>query len=183
LIYALPPLTVLLVLSNPKNYGHFFQIVRQQNITEMALMMGLFGVLGVLLVYCAWVAFDAASSFLRTWQAYQFQRRSEHGFGLVLLEQGLVGRLIDNIDNHNCLWLPRKAITDIIWQPIREEGAKRSRWVYRTRLCYVTQRQGKQEERWLTLKGHMVKTGYPAGNPKSDRALFGQLYDWWKTPE
>jgi hypothetical protein len=95
----------------------------------------------------------------------------------------LVARLIDNIDHHNCFWLPKKAIADIIWQRIREEGAKHSRLVYRTRLCYVTQHQGKPQKRWLTLKGHMVKTGYPTRDSRGDRALFDHLYAWWQTPE
>lgn len=183
LMYALPPLTLPLVLLNLKNYDRFFQIVRQQNVGETALMVGLFGVMGVLLVYCAWMAFDAASAFVRTWQAHQLQRRNQHGFGLVLLERGLVARLINNIDHHNCFWIPQEAIADIIWQRIREEGVKHSRWVYRTRLCYVTEHQGKPQKRWLTLNGHMVKTGYPTGNSRCDRALFDQLYAWWQAPE
>ena len=146
-------------------------------------MMGLFGLLSLLLIHCARMAFSGASCFIRTWQAHQLQRRSKHGFGLVLLEQGLVARLIDNIDNHNCFWLPREAIADIIWHRIREEGAKHSRWVYRTQLCYVTEHRGKQQKRWLTLKGHMVKMGYPTSDSKSDRALFDRLYDWWQAPE
>ena len=183
LMYALPLLTLPLVLFNPKNYGRLFQIVRQQNAVENALMMGLFGLLGVLLGYLAWMAWDGGSSFVRTWQAQQLQRRSEHGFGLVLLEHGLVARLIDNIEGHNCFWLPRNAIADIIWQRIREEGAKHSRWVYRTQLCYVTEHRGKQQKRWLTLKGHMVRTGYSTGDARGDRALFERLYDWWQAPE
>ena len=183
LMYALPPLTLPLVLFNPKNYGRFFQIIRQQNAVENALMMGLFGLLSMLMIYSAWMAFDGGSSFVRTWQAHQLQQRNEHGFGLVLLEQGLVARLIDNIDGYNCFWLPREAIADIIWQRIREEGAKHSRWVYRTRLCYITEYRGKQQQFWLTLKGHMVKTGYPTGDSRGDRALFDHLYDWWQTPK
>ncbi|MGB3493202.1 MAG: hypothetical protein WBA57_10765, partial [Elainellaceae cyanobacterium] len=89
------------------------------------------------------------------------QRRSEHGFGLVLLERGLVARFIDNIDGRNCIWLPREAIADIIWHRIREEGVKHSRWVYRTQLCYVAEHQGKRQKRWLTLKGRMVHMGCP----------------------
>lgn len=183
LMYALPVLTLPLVLFNPNNYGRFFQVVRQQSIGETALMMGLLGLTGILLAYCAWMAWDGGSSCVRTWQAHQLQRRNEHGFGIVLLEQGVVARLIDNIDGHNCLWLPRESIEDIMWQRIREEGAKHSRWVYRTRLCYVTEHQGKQQKRWLTLKGHMVKTGYPTGDSRGDRALFDQLYAWWQAPE
>jgi len=68
LMYALPPLTLPLILLNSKNYGRFFQIVRQQNMGETTLMVGLFGILGVLLVYCAWMAWDGGSSFVRTWQ-------------------------------------------------------------------------------------------------------------------
>jgi hypothetical protein len=188
LIYALPPLTLPLGFFNqwvqePESYVRFFQTVRQQNTGEMALMVGLLVLGGVLLIYCAWIAWDGGSSFVRTWQAHQLQRRSEHGFGLVLLEQGLVARLIDNIEGYNCIWLPREAIVDIIWQRIREEGAKHSRWVYRTRICYVAERQGKRQKRWLTLKGHMVQTGCPIGNSKGDLFLFNRLYDWWKSPE
>jgi hypothetical protein len=183
LMYALPPLALPVILFNLENYGRFFQIVRQQTAVENALMMGLFGLLGVLLVYLAWMAWDGGSSFIRTWQAHQLQQRNEHGFGMVLLEHGMAARLIDNIGGHNCFWLPRKAIADIIWQRIREEGAKHSRWVYRTRLCYVTEHRGKQQKRWLTLRGDMVKTGYPMGDSKGDRALFDRLYDWWQTSE
>lgn len=187
LIYALPPLTIPVALLNqlvqkPESYGRFFQTIRQQNAGEMVLMLGLFGVLGVLLVYCAWVAWDGGSSFVRTWQAHRLQRRRNHGFGLVLLEWGLVARLINNIDGKNCLWLPREAIANIIWHRIREEGAKHSRWVYRTQLCYVTEHRGTPQKRWLTLKGHMVKTGTSTEN-KSDRVLFDQLYEWWRSPD
>jgi hypothetical protein len=182
LMYALPPLTLSLVLFNPKNYGRFFQIVRQQNVGETALMVGLFGVLSVLMGYLTWMAFDGGSSFVRTWQAHQLQRRNEHGFGLVLLEHGIAARLIGNIEGHNCFWLPQEAIADIIWQRIREEGAKHSRWVYRTRLCYVKEQRGKQQKCWLTLRGDMVKTGYPTGDSRGDRALFDRLYDWWQAP-
>jgi hypothetical protein len=188
LMYALPPLTLPLALVNqwvrePESYGHFFQTVKQQNMGGAVLMVSLFGIAGILLVYCAWMAWDGCSSFVRSWQAHQLQRRDEHGFGIVLLERGLVARLIDNIDGHNCLWLPREAIANIIWQRIREEGAKHSRWVYRTQLCYVTEYRGKPQKRWLTLKGHVVKTGHPVGHESGDRALFEWLCDWWQATE
>ena len=182
-IYALPPLTLPWVLLNPKTYGRFFQIIRQQNLAETAFMLGLLALGGILLVYCAWIAWDTCSSFVRTWQAHQLQRHSEHGFGLVLLERGMVARLIDNIDFHNCFWLPREAIANIIWQQVREEGAKHSRWVYRTQLCYVTEDQGKQQKRWLTFKGYMFKTGYPTWDSRGDRALFEQFQAWWQAAE
>ncbi len=148
----------------------------------MVLMMGLFGLIGLLLIYCAWMAWDAGSSFVRTWQAHQWQGHRKHGFGLVLLEQGLVARLIDNIEGRNCFWLPRETIADIIWQGVREEGAKHSRWVYRTRLCYITENQGHSQECWLTLKGYMVKINHSAGDLRGDRALFDRLYNWWQMP-
>ncbi len=184
LIYALPPLTLPLVLvQKPEDYRRFFQIVRQQTWVETVLMAGLFGLLGLLLVYCAWMAWDAGCSFVRTWQAHQWQRHHEHGFGLVLLERGVVARLIDNIEGRNCFWLPREAIADIRWQRLREAGAKHSRWVYRTRLCYVTDNQGKRQQCWLTLKGSTLKTGYSPGDARGDRALFNQLHDWWQAAE
>ena len=181
-IYALPPLTlpvacVLQFVQQPESYVRFFQIFRQQNVVEMALMLGLLALLGLLLIYCAWVSWNGASAFVRTWQAHQLQRRNRNGFGLVMLPDGLVARLIDNIDGHNCFWFPREAIADIIWQRIREEGAKHSRWVYRTRVCYLSEHKGKTQKYWLTLKGQMVKTGHPTGDVRSDRALYDQLYD------
>lgn len=172
-----------LVLFNPNQYGHLFQIVRQQTVGETTLMLGLFGLLGGLLLYCAWMAFDAGSSWVRTWQAHQWQRRHKHGFGIMLLDQGLAARLIDNIHGYNCFWLPRDAIADILWQRIREEGAKHSRWVYRTQLCYIIEHQGNPQQRWITLEGRMVKLGYPSWDAKRDRALFDRLYAWWKMLE
>lgn len=183
LMYALPPLTLPLVLLNPENYGRLFQIIKQQNALENSLMAGLFGLLGTLLVYLAWMACEGAASFVRTWQAHRWQKCHGHGFGLVLLEWGMVARLINNIDGRNCLWLAREAIADIVWQRIREEGAKHSRWVYRTRLCYITEHRGKQRKCWLTLRGDIVKTGPLPGHLKSDRALFEHLYNWWQRPD
>jgi hypothetical protein len=185
LIYALPPLMLPPMLlyqwvRYPDRYQRFWQTVQQQNAVENAVMVGLLGLIGVLLVYCAWMAWEAGSSFVRTWQAHQWQRRGGHGFGLVSLEHGLVARLIDNLEGHNCIWLPREAIADILWQQIREEGAKQSRWVYRTRLCYVTAHQGQPQTRWLTLEGYRVKTDHSAGDTRSDRALFEQLDAWWR---
>ncbi|NJN71317.1 MAG: hypothetical protein HC799_00090 [Limnothrix sp. RL_2_0] len=150
LIYALPPVLLPLALLNqlvlqPESFGRFIQTIRQQNAKETVFTLVLFTLLGLLLIYCAWFAWNGFSSFVRTWQAHQLQRRGKHGFGLVLIEAGLVARLIDNIDNvHNCFWLPREVITNVVWQRIREEGAKHSRWVYRTQLCYVKEHQGKQ---------------------------------------
>jgi hypothetical protein len=57
----------------------------------MILMVVLLVLGAVLLVYCAWIAWDGGASFVRTWQAHQLQQRGDHGCGLVLLERGLVG--------------------------------------------------------------------------------------------
>ncbi|AFY37500.1 hypothetical protein Lepto7376_1133 [[Leptolyngbya] sp. PCC 7376] len=75
------------------------------------------------------------------------------------------------------------AIANIIWQRIREEGAKHSRWVDRTQLCYVAEHQGKQHKYWITFKGHMFETGHPACDSRGDRYIYDQLYEWWQTPE
>ncbi|AFY38857.1 hypothetical protein Lepto7376_2585 [[Leptolyngbya] sp. PCC 7376] len=188
LIYALPPLTLPPALLNqliqkPESFGRFVQTIKQQNAGEMALMLGLFALLSLLLVYCAWFAWEGSSSFVRTWQAHKLRRHGKYGFGLVLLEEGLVARLIDNIDIYNCFWLPREAITNVVWQRIREEGAKHSRWVYRTQLCYVRGHQGKQQKCWLTLKGHMFKTDDRTWGEKADRPLFDYIDGWWRSPE
>ncbi|MGB3493203.1 MAG: hypothetical protein WBA57_10770 [Elainellaceae cyanobacterium] len=63
LMYALPPITLPLAFLNqwvrePESYGRFFQTIRQQDTGGMVLMVGLFGFCGVLLVYCAWIAWD-----------------------------------------------------------------------------------------------------------------------------
>ena len=187
LMYALPPISIPVVfviqlVQKPESFRRIYDTIKAQSLGEMAFTIGLLLLIVLLLVYCAWIAWDLCSSFVRTWQASRSQRRDEQCFGLVMLERGLVARLIDNIESRNCLWLPREAIANILWQEMREEGAKRSRWVYRTRLCYVTERRGKEEKRWLTLKGHMLKTGHPIGDTQGDRVLFDRLNEWWQSP-
>lgn len=184
LVYALPPMTLPIALLNPKSYARFLQIVRQQNAIENLFLLGLLALTGVLLVYCGWFAWSGCSSFVRTWQATQFQKHDRHGFGLALLAEGLVARLIDNIDTCNCIWLPREAIIDILWHEIREEGTKHSRWVYRTHICYVVKHRGKLQKRWLVLRDHMFHTGHPTGagsigDSRGDRFIFEQLHNWW----
>lgn len=63
---------------------------------------------------------------------------------------------------------------------MREEGAKRSRWVHRTRICYVT---ATGDHQWLTLKGDIVQLGYAAGDKRGDRALYETLAAWWQQAE
>ncbi|OKH16864.1 hypothetical protein [[Limnothrix rosea] IAM M-220] len=189
LIYALPPVLIPIALLNqllfePASYIRFFQIIRQQNAVETLLMLGLFSLLGALLIYCAWFAWHGCLSFVRTWQAHRFQKQGKYGFGMVLLEEGLVARLINNIDaSHHCFWLPRETITNVIWHRIREEGARHSRWVNRTQIAYLKEHQGKQRKYWLTLKAYMFKTGYLSWDEKGDRRLFEQLYRWWQGAE
>lgn len=133
--------------------------------------------LGVLVGYCLNQAWVLAQSFYRTWQVSRMRRRREQGFGIVLLSHTMLGRLVDNLGRHNCLWLPRQAIADITWQQMREEGAKRSRWVHRTRICYLS---ATGDPTWLTLRGDIVQIGELSGNPKRDRALYETLIAWWK---
>ncbi|MEM9245525.1 MAG: hypothetical protein AAGA67_07270 [Cyanobacteria bacterium P01_F01_bin.153] len=191
LIYGLPLLTLPPVLlselvRSPEGFVRFFQALERQSTAANALLLGLFILLGALLIYCALIAWNGGLSFIRTWQAHRLQKRGKHGFGLALLEKGIVARLINNIDErNNCIWLPREAIVDILWQRVREQGVRNYRWVYRTQLCYVAEHQGKPQTYWLTLRGDIIQTGYPAGegNPRCDRFLFDQLYNWWQTPE
>jgi hypothetical protein len=120
--------------------------------------------LGVVLIgVCSYQSWEMALSFYRTWQVSRMRRRGEQGYGVVLLSHAMVGRLVDNVGWHNCLWLPKRAIAHIVWKEIREEGAKRSRWVYRTHIRYIT---AKGDSAWLTLKGDMFQLGYPVGDPK-----------------
>lgn len=186
ILYALPPISLALFLlnqlvQNPQSYSRFFAQVMAMSPGQIAFTVGLIVIAAALLVYCAWFAWGQGSAFGRTWQAHQQQRRKEHGFGMVLLERGLVARLIDNVEGWgNCLWIPREAIANIVWQQVREEGAKHSRWVFRTQVIYLTEHRGKPQKRWLTLRGSLVKTGYMAGDSRGDRALFDTLYAWWQ---
>ncbi|MEM9245526.1 MAG: hypothetical protein AAGA67_07275, partial [Cyanobacteria bacterium P01_F01_bin.153] len=191
LIYALPLLMIPPVLLSElilqsENYTRFLQTINRQSLEENAFLLGLLVLCGVLVIYTGWIAWDGGSSFVRTWQAHRLQKRGQHGFGLVLLDRGVVARLVDNIDGRNCIWLPREAIVKILWHRGREEGAKHSHWVYRTQLCYVTEHRGKPKKRWIKLKGSMVKTRYPISNSSvgdsgGDRFLFEQLYKWWRS--
>jgi hypothetical protein len=178
-MYALPPLTLPIVLLNPRNYERFFQIVGQQSGIENVLMLGLFGVLGLGLGYCVWFAWGIGTMLRRTWQAHRWRQRGGVGFGLVLTQQGLVARLIDTIDEqHHCWWLPREAIATVAWQRLREQGAKHSRWVYRTRLGYITTVQGQPQHRWLTLRADWFDLGW---NRHGDRLMFELLDAWWRS--
>ena len=187
-LLAIPPVFVNQLVNSPEEFVRISKILERQSVEENAFTLVLLIVCGVLLIYFAWIAWDGCSSFIRTWRAHQLQRRGEHGFGIVLMDRGLVARLIDNINGQNCIWLPQEVIADIFWQQVREEGAKHSRWVHRTRLCYVTEHKGKPKKYWLTLKGQIVQTGYPIGNSsvgdsRGDRFLFEQLDNWWRSPE
>lgn len=182
LIYALPILTLgpsLLVqaIRQPESYLRLWQTLAQKDLPELGLMLLLFLLAGILIGYCAYQAWDQAQSFYRTWHCSRLRRRAEEGYGIVLLSHAIVGRLIDNLGQRNCLWLPRQALADIVWQRMREEGAKHSRWVNRTRICYVS---AKGKRQWLTLRGDIVDFGCPAYGSISDRALYETLMEWWQ---
>ena len=187
LMYALPILTLgpsLLhhAIRQPQSYVRFWQVLTQQDLPELGMMLILFLLAALLIGHCADRAWDQAQSFYRTWHCSRLRRRAEEGYGVVLLPDAIVGRLLDNLGRRNCLWLPKQSIAKIVWQRMREEGAKRSRWVNRTRICYVSA-NGKHQ--WLTLKGDVVDLGYAAHEPMSDRALYETLMDWWqeRSPE
>lgn len=183
LMYAAPALTIVPVLiwqaiREPRSYWRFWQtLLSQPGWIEMAVMVGLLGLCAVLIGFCAYQAWDLAQSLYRTWQLSRMKRRGDQGFGFVLLSHALVGRLVDNVGRHNCLWLPRAAIADITWHQVREEGAKRSRWVYRTHIRY---RDTTGNHRWLKLTSHMVPCGYSVGDARGDRALYETLLTWWQ---
>lgn len=182
LMYASPllvlgPGLLYQALYQPAGYRRFWQTLRQQSLVQVGLTGLLLLLIGVLIGYCTYQAWELAQFFYRTWQAARMRRRHEQGYGVVLLSHAMVGRLVDNLGRHNCLWLPRSAIAKVAWQQVREEGAKRSRWVYRTRLCYVS---ATGEHCWLTLKGTIVQLGYPTGDQRGDRALYETLLAWWQ---
>lgn len=183
LLYAFVPLSLCLVLlyellMQPERYRRFFDTVSHQSPLEIVLTFILALVIAVLLLYMALLAWDLSQSLFRTIQVVRTQRRGQHTFGLLLTDQALVGRLVDNVNGRNCLWLPKAAIQNVYWQRIREEGAKHSRWVYRTRLFYITANGDRHS---LTLKGNMVQTGHESWRPESDRALFDTLEQWWRS--
>ena len=185
-MYSLPPILVPIALLNPDSYSYSLDL-QHHDIWENLFLLGLIGLSGILILYCAWIAWDGGSSFVRTYQASQLKKNRKYGFGLVLSEEALVARLIDNIGRHNCIWLPREAIADISWHKIREGEDKHSRCVYRTHICYVVKHRGKQKKRWLILKDNMLKTGYKTGagwlgDARGDRQIFEQLSEWWNNP-
>jgi len=180
-MYALPILALgfsflYQAIRKPASYLRFGQTIVQQDLPALGVTLLLFLLAGVLIVYCAYQAWEQAQSFYRTWHCSRLRRRAAAGYGVVLLSHVMAARLIDNLGRHNCLWLPKASIVDIVWQRMREEGAKRSRWVERTRICYVS---ADGEHRWLTLKGDIVDLGYFAHEMKRDRALYEALIDWW----
>lgn len=182
LIYGSPILTlgpslILQTFRKPSSYGQLLAKVMQQTPLQIAftglLLLLIIGLIG----YCTYQAWEMAQSFYRTWHVSRLRKNREYGYGLVLLSHAMVGRLVDNLGWHNCLWLPRQAIAHIAWQEMREEGAKHSRWVYRTRICYVSA-QGDQH--WLTLRGDTVRVDTNAPVPMRDRDLYDTLYNWWQ---
>jgi hypothetical protein len=184
LMYAAPLLALLPALliqawQQPDSYLRFGQLVMQSSPLQIAVILLLLLGVGVLMGVMALQAWNYSQGLIGTWRATQGRRRGEFGYGLVLLSHGLVGRLLETVGQHRCLWLPRAAIADIVWQQVKEEGAKRSRWVYRTRIRY---RSAPGEHRWLTLRGGLVALGYDGGDNRGDRALYDTLIAWWQTP-
>ena len=187
LMYAAPiatlgPWLVVQAVRQPASYLQFFSRVMAiaQTPLQVAFTGLLFLVVVTLVAYCTWQAWDLALSFYRTWRIARMRKTKGYGYGLVLLPHAIAGRLINNFDwRHNCLWLPREAIAQIVWQEIREEGAKRSYWVYRTRICYVS---ATGNHHWLTLKGDIVRVNTTAPVPMTDRDLYDTLFDWWQHP-
>lgn len=182
LLYALPVITLGPALINqairqPASYLRFFQTVAQQSPAQIILTLLLLLLATLLVLYCAYQSWDMAQSFYRTWDAHRVRKQGGEAYGLVLLPHGIVGRLVDSINGHNCLWLPRSAIANVVWQRMREEGAKHSRWVNRTRIGYETENS---DRNWITLKGTLVQMGYANGDPHSDQALYDTLKTWWR---
>ncbi|MEO0870115.1 MAG: hypothetical protein AAFY17_17130, partial [Cyanobacteria bacterium J06642_11] len=159
----------------PGSYLRFWQTLMQQKLSERAMTLLLILLAGILILHCANQAWELAQSFYRTWHCSQLRRRSKASYGIVLLPDVMVARLIDNLGRHNCLWLPQEALVNIAWQRMREEGAKHSRWVDRTRIGYIA---ANGKHRWLTLKGNVVDLG--AAAREEDRILYETLVDWWQ---
>ena len=183
LMYAFPILTfgpwlIIQAVRQPGSYLQFLAKVLQQTPLQIAFTALLLLLVIVLIGYCTYQSWDWAQSFYRTWHISRMRRKREHGYGLVLLSHAITGRLVDNFGwRTNCLWLPRQAIAHIAWQEMREEGAKRTRWVYRTRICYVSAAGNKH---WLTLRGDTVRVEIGAPVAMNDRDLYDTLHDWWQ---
>ena len=183
LMYAFPILTfgpwlLIQAVRQPGSYWQFLGKVFQQTPLQIALTALLVLLVIVLIGHCTYQAWDLAQSFYRTWHISQMRKKREYGYGLVLLSHAITGRLVDNCGwRHNCLWLPRPAIAHIAWQKMREEGAKHARWVYRTRICYVS---ATGDKHWLTLKGDIVRVDTGAPVAMNDRDLHDTLHDWWQ---
>ncbi|NEQ46898.1 MAG: hypothetical protein F6K00_26475 [Leptolyngbya sp. SIOISBB] len=185
LMYAFPILTfgpwlIVQAVRQPGSYLQFLSKVLQQTLLQIAFTALLLSLVILLIGHCTYQAWDLAQSFYRTWHISRMRQKREYGYGLVLLSHAITGRLVDNFGwRRNCLWLPRQAIAHIAWHKMREEGAKHSRWVYRTRICYISTAGDKH---WLTLKGDIVRVEIGAPVPMNDRDLYDTLVDWWQYP-
>jgi hypothetical protein len=185
LMYAAPicvfgPWLIIQAVREPSSYLEFWVKIRAVAQTPLQIIFTalLLLVLAVTVAYCTWQAWDLAQAFYRTWRMARMRKKREYSYGLVLLSHAMTGRLVNNFGwRHNCLWLPREAIAHIAWQQMHEEGAKRSRWVYRTRICYVS---ATGHQRWLTLKGDIVRGDTSATSAMSDRDLYETLLHWWQ---
>ncbi|WP_204137683.1 hypothetical protein [Halomicronema sp. CCY15110] len=186
LMYASPILILgpWLIIQAVRQPSRYLQFVIQVGATaqtplQIVFIVLLFLLMVVLIGYCAWQAWDLAQSCYRTWHIARLRKNREYGYGLVLLSHGITGRLVNNFDwRHNCLWLPRQAIAYITWQKMREAGAKRSYWVYRTRICYLS---ATGDQHWLTLKGDTVRGKAGASVAMRDRDLYDTLQHWWQS--
>lgn len=185
LLYASPilifvPSFIYWAIWKPEVYPQFFQKVFQQSLPDLGLTLLLLALATGLIILITYQAWDMAQLTYRTWHADRIRKQGGQAYGLVLLSQGIVGRLINKVEGHNCLWLPRQAVIEVAWHRMWEEGTKRSRWVHRTRVCYQTE---KGTHHWLTLKGTLLQLGDGVNYQASDRALYDWLFDWWKQPQ
>jgi hypothetical protein len=186
ILYSLPVLTLgifLLVqlLANPASYLRGLQRILQQRPAEILFTLVLIAIAIALMGYMAVMAWNMGRSLYHTVQARRLQSHNQHGYGMLLTEQALVARLIDEVEGsamrgQNCLWLPKSAITDVLWRQRREEGAKHARWVYRTTLVYKT---ATDETHWCIFRGNAFQTGEKLWGEAGDRRVYEMISSWW----
>ncbi len=177
-LYILPPVSIAISISfelmfNPLGVFEFLRRLLILEFPESLFILGLILILAVLLGFMAVQGYHLSCELWWVIQERRSQRRGIHHYGLLLSKDELVARILNPFEAHSCLFIPKTAVHNVVWQQIREEvGAKHRRWVYRT---FINIQQPDGSLQWIKIKG----TEYVA----SDRNIYDYIYDWWQRPD
>ena len=177
LIYVVPTVTLGLsviyeILFNPLEVYQFLRRLFILEFPESLFILALMLILVVLLGFMAVQGYNLCCDLWWVIQERRSQRHGIHHYGMVLSKDELVARILNPFEAYSCLFVPKTAVRNVVWQQVREEGAKHSRLVYRT---FINVQQSDGTLQWIKIKG----TEYVA----SDRNIYDYVYDWWQRPD